>query len=105
MSLPSATQPPNRKAQSAGETLVDMIPATPGWWALVRFADRVSAVPVPFWVVMEDDRHEYTRITAVDVTGEGWQGGQAVIADEDLIEYRFDPRPETFERYIEAMAS
>jgi hypothetical protein len=83
--------------------LIQLIPAAPGWWAKLKVSgggDPVLA-PIAAWGLVEHNAEDGTAerfMKGIDATGEDWFGQE--LDWDGLIEYVFDPSPETLARYL-----
>jgi hypothetical protein len=68
--------------------IVDIVPASPGWYARWRFApERTRSYPVTVWALVEDAGPS-TRLVVVGVDADGqWPGGVDNDPGADFIRY------------------
>ena len=73
------------------KTIVDIVPAPPGWFARWRFApDITRSYPVAVWAMVEDDDTGRHQVVGVDAGGQ-WPGGTENEPGADFLRYIFQP--------------
>jgi hypothetical protein len=69
--------------------LVEIVPATPGWYARWRFAsDITQSFPVTVWALTEEATTSTRHVVGVDAGGQ-WPGAADNLPGADFVRYIF----------------
>jgi hypothetical protein len=73
------------------KTIVEIVPATPGWYARWRFtAQHTLSYPVTVWALVEDSESASRKVVGVDAAGQ-WPGAEENEPGGDFVRYVFQP--------------